>query len=95
MNTTEVIITLARKLGISQVAARKLLHERLSEFSQTLVDENSVDLPGLGKIEIQQARDRHQYLPGKKCICLIPSHKRTTFKITSLFKARLRRIGPQ
>ena len=95
MNTTEVIITLARKLGISQVAARKLIHERLGGFSQTLVNENRVDLPGFGKLEIQQTKDRYQYIPGKKCQYLIPSHKRTTFKMSNLFKARLRRIGPQ
>lgn len=94
MNTTEVIITLARKMGISQAAARKLLNERLKGFSQILLKEKSVDLPGLGKIEIQQTKARRQYIPSKQCHCLVPSHKRTAFKINTLFKARLRRNGP-
>lgn len=95
MNTTEVIITLARKLGISQAAARKLLHDRLHGFNQILLNENTVELPGLGNIEIQQTKDRRQYIPSKKCHYLIPSHKRMAFKITNLFKARLKRIGPK
>ena len=94
MNTTEVIITLARKLGISQAAARKLLHDRLAEFTQTLLKENNVELTGLGKIEIQQTRERRQYIPSKKSYCLVPSHKHATFRINNFFKARLKRNGP-
>lgn len=94
MNTTEVIITLARKLGVSQASARKLLHDRLRDFSQVLLNENNVDLPGLGKIEIQQTKERRQYIPSKNSYCLVPSHRRAAFKINNLFKARLRRNGP-
>lgn len=94
MNTTEVIITLSRKLGISQAAARKLLHQRLAGFSETLLTENRVDLPGLGRIEIQQTKERRQYIPGKQCLCLVPSRRRASFKLNQLFKARLRRSGP-
>lgn len=94
MNTTEVIISLARKLGISQASARQLLHERLKGLGLILMQDKSVDLPGLGKIEIQQVKEKRQYIPSKHCHCLVPSHKRTTFKINSLFKARLKRSGP-
>lgn len=94
MHTTEVIITLARKLGISQASARKLLHERFAVFSQSLLKESSVDLPGLGKIETQQTKERRQYIPSKQSYCLVPSHRRAAFKVNTLFKARLRRTGP-
>jgi nucleoid DNA-binding protein len=94
MNTTEVIITLARKLGISQAAARKILNQRLKDFSQQLLKDNNVDLPGLGKIETHHTKARRQYIPSKQCLCLVPSHKRTAFKINTLFKARLKRNGP-
>lgn len=93
MNTTEVIVILARKLGISQAAARQLLHERLRGFTRTLIDENIVELPGLGTIETQLTQDRRQYIPSKHSICLIPTHKRAVFKINNLFKARLKRDG--
>ena len=94
MNTSEVVISLARKLGISQASARQLLRERLKGFGQILLQENNVDLPGLGKIEVQRVKEKHQYIPSKRCHCLVPAHKRTVFKINSLFKARLRRNGP-
>jgi len=94
MNTTEIIITLARKLNISQAAARILLRERLTGFGKALMAQETVDLPGLGTIEIQQTKARRQYIPGKHGFCIIPSHKRPAFKISTLFKARLRRNGP-
>ncbi len=94
MNTTEVIITLARKLNISQAAARTLLRERLTGFGKALMAQETVDLPGLGTIEVQQTRARRQYIPGKHGFCLVPAHKRPVFKLNTLFKARLRRNGP-
>jgi nucleoid DNA-binding protein len=94
MNTTEVIITLARKLNISQASARTLLRERLTGFGKALMAQETVDLPGLGTIEVQQTKTRRQYIPGKHGFCLVPSHKRPVFTINTLFKARLRRNGP-
>jgi nucleoid DNA-binding protein len=93
MNTTEVIITLARKLNISQAAARTLLRERLTGFGKALMAQETVDLPGLGTIEVQQIKERRQYIPGKYGFCIVPSHKRPAFKIDNFFKARLRRKG--
>lgn len=84
---------LARKLGISQAAARTLLRERLKGFGQTLARQETLDLPGLGNIEVQQTKQRRQYIPGKDCVCIVPSHKRPAFKINNLFKARLRKDG--
>ena len=94
MNTTEIIITLARKLNISQAAARILLRDRLTSFGKALMTQETIDLPGLGTIEIQQTRERRQYIPGKHGFCIVPSHKRPVFKIDKFFKARLRRKGP-
>lgn len=94
MNTTEIVITLARKLRISQSAARSLLRDRLSEFGQELIEQNSIELPGLGTIEVKDTKVRRQYIPSKKSICLIPAHKRMAFRINNLLKARLRRQGP-
>ena len=94
MNTTEIIITLARKLNISQAAARTLLRERLSGLGKALMSQETIDLPGLGTIEVQQTKERRQFIPGKHGYCLVPSHKRPVFKINNLFKARLRRQGP-
>ena len=94
MNTTEIIITLARKLNISQASARVLLREQLTSLSKVLVKQETIELPGLGAIEVQQTKLRKQYIPGKYGFCLIPSHKRPAFKIDNLFKARLRRQGP-
>lgn len=93
MNTTEIIVTLARKLGISQAAARTLLRERLNGFGQILAKQKTLDLPGIGTIEVQQTKERRQYIPGKDSICIIPSHKRPVFKINKLFRARLRKDG--
>ena len=83
MNTTEVIITLARKLNISQASARILLRDRLNGFGKALVEQKKIDLLGLGSIEVQQTKIRQQYIPGKHCFCVIPSHKRTVFKINN------------
>lgn len=94
MNTTEIVITLAKKLKISQVAARSLLKDRLTVFGKELVDQGSIELPGLGTIEVNDTKVRRQYIPGKDSICLIPAHKRLSFKINNLLKARLRRQGP-
>lgn len=94
MNTTEIIITLARKLDISQVSARALLQERLIGFGKALMAQETVDLPGLGTIEVIQTKERRQYIPGKYGFCIVPSHKRPAFKIDNFFKARLRRQGP-
>lgn len=93
MNTTEIIVTLARKLNISQASARALLRDRLTDFGRALVEQEKIELPGLGSIEVQQTKARRQYIPSKQGICLVPAHKRTAFKIDSLFKARLRRQG--
>ena len=41
MNTSEMVIILARKLNISQAAARTLLRERLTGFGRELVDQGS------------------------------------------------------
>lgn len=94
MNTSEIIITLARKLNISQAAARTLLHDQLTILGKTLVEQKTIDLPGLGSIEIQETKLRRQYIPGKHGYCLVPAHKRPVFKINNLLKARLRRQGP-
>ena len=94
MNTSEMVIILARKLNISQAAARTLLRERLTGFGRELVDQGSIELPGLGTIQVQQTKARRQYIPGKNSYCLVPAHKRLAYKINNLFKARLRRLGP-
>lgn len=94
MNTTEIVITLARKLRISQAAARNLLRERLTDFGKELVNQGAIELPGLGTIEVNDTKVRRQYIPGKDCMCLIPAHKRLSFKINNLLKARLKRQGP-
>lgn len=93
MHTTEIIITLARKLGISQVSARSLLRDRLNGFGEELIEQGIIELPGLGKIEVTDTKVRRQYIPGKDCICLVPAHKRLSFKINNLLKARLKRQG--
>ena len=93
MNTTEIVVILARKLGISQAAARTLLRERLNGFGRILVEQKALDLPGLGRIEVQKIKERRQYIPGKDSICVVPSHKRPVFKINKLFRARLRKDG--
>jgi nucleoid DNA-binding protein len=94
MNTSEIVSILAKKLRISQAAARKLLRERLNEFENELIEQGALDLPGLGAIEIKSTKVRRQYIPGKKSICLIPAHKRLVFRINNLLKARLKKQGP-
>lgn len=94
MNTSEIVITLAKKLRISQVAARSLLRKRLNEFAKELIEQGSLDLPGLGALEIKHTEARRQYIPSKKSLCLIPAHKRLTFRINNLLKARLKKQGP-
>lgn len=94
MNTTEIVITLARKLEISQAAARNLLRDRLTRFGKELVNQGSLEFPGIGNIEVVDTKVRRQYIPGKKSICLIPAHKRLAFRINNLLKARLKRQGP-
>ena len=94
MNTTEVVQTLAKKLNISQAAARSVLQEKLRELSNALIKQETVDLPGLGTIQAQETKVRRQFIPGKNSICIIPAHKRLIFKVNNFLKARLRRQGP-
>ena len=93
MNTTEVVKILAKKLNISQVAARLVLRNKLAEINKALVNQETIDLTGLGTIQVNETKVRRQYIPGKESFCLVPAHKRVTFKINNLFKRRLRRQG--
>ena len=95
MNTTEVSIILARKLRISQAAARLLLREKLKEWSDSLVAGNQIELPGLGELRVQNTKARRQYIPSRKGFFLVPEHKRLAFRLNNFFKARLKRKGPQ
>lgn len=94
MNTTEVVKILARKLNISQAAARTVLQEKLHDLGNALITQESIDLPGLGTMQVQETRVRRQFIPGKNSICIIPAHKRLIFKINNLLKAHLRRQDP-
>lgn len=93
MNTTEVSIILARKLKISQAAARLLLREKLQQWSESLVNDSHLELPGLGELQVQTSSTRRQYIPSRKEFYLVPEHKRLTFRLNNFFKARLKRRG--
>lgn len=95
MNTTEVSILLAKKLKITQSAARVLLREKLAALRESLISESSIELPGLGDIQVRKVKERRQYIPTKNDVCIVPAHKRPAFRIDNLFKARLRKQGPQ
>ena len=93
MTTTEVIKLLANRMDISQSAARVLLNEKLTELSLSLVNDESINLPKLGKIHVKTSSPRRSYLPSSKSYCIIPERKRIRFKIAAGLKKLLLKRG--
>jgi len=93
MTTSEIIKILAGRLGITQVAARAVVRKKLEALSQQLYEEGGVALKGFGKITVQTAKARRNYIPGKSKYYLIPAHKRIRFSTYPSFKKRLKEEG--
>ena len=93
MTTSEVVKLLAARMNITQAAARSLLYQKLTELGSTLVEENSVSLPKLGKIQVKTSSPRRSYLPSKNRFCIIPERKRIRFKLAAGFKKLLLKRG--
>jgi len=93
MTTIEVVKLLAVRMNISQSAARALLNEKLAELCSSLVNEQSINLPKLGKIHVKTSSPRRSYLPSKDSFCIIPERKRIRFKIAAGLKKMLLKRG--
>ena len=95
MTTTEIIKILAGRLGITQVAAREVVHKKLADLSRQIRDEGGVALRGFGKITVQMVQARRNYIPGKSKYYLIPAHKHVKFSSYPSFRKRLKEEGPE
>ncbi|MEJ2760494.1 MAG: HU family DNA-binding protein [Gammaproteobacteria bacterium] len=95
MTTSEIIKILARRLGITQVAARAVVHRKLETLTHQIYEEGGVALKGFGKITVQTAKARRNYIPGKSKYYLIPAHKRVKFSAYPSFKNRLKEEGAE
>lgn len=93
MTTTEVVKILAARMNISQTAARALLKEKLMELAASLVDEQHIQLPRLGKLQVKTSAPRRCYLPSKRTFCMVPERKRVRFKLDAGFKKLLLKRG--
>jgi nucleoid DNA-binding protein len=90
MTTTEIIKILAGRLGITQIAAREVVHKKLAVLSRQICDEGGVALKGFGKITVQMTKARRNYIPGKSKYYLIPAHKKIKFSSYPSFRKRLK-----
>ena len=57
MNTSELIKQLSHKLNITQVEARRLLHQELEAISQHLHEGKNVVVRGFGTFGIRQTKN--------------------------------------
>ncbi len=89
MTTTELIKALAKQLGVSQKKARSLLDSYTSAISEQLADDNSVILRNFGTFSVKHIAEKRGYLPSKGEMCLIPAHRKVSFKASKRLRDEL------
>lgn len=90
MTTNEVVKSLAGKLNITQSRARQLLRELLADWTDRIVNGETVHMAGLGRFDIQSTRLRRNYIPGKGTYCVVPPRRRVVFKAAGPLKQVIR-----
>lgn len=80
MTKADLIKQLAVKLGVSQLAARRLLQENIQNLEQQLLENQLCSIPGLGTVAVKVSSERRQHIPGKEGQFIVPKRKRTEFK---------------
>ncbi len=92
MNHKELQVELARRLGITQKAVAPLLEATASVVVDTLQENTSLSLSGLGVLEVRKKQDRVLVNPVSKQKMVIPPKLALTFKVSSSFKNKLKNL---
>lgn len=91
MTTNDIIRALARRLNISQAQARQLLRQKLLQLRRQLQEQERVDLPGLGTLQVKVRQARRGFVPGRDAFCHIPERRRVVFKAQAALARTLRK----
>ena len=92
MNHKELQVELARRLGITQKAVAPLLEATASAVVDSLQENTSLSLSGLGILEVRKKQNRVLVNPVSKQKMVIPPKLSLTFKVSSAFKNKLKNL---
>lgn len=92
MNHKELQVELARRLGITQKAVVPLLEATASAVVDSLQENTSLSLSGLGILEVRKKQNRVLVNPVSKQKMVIPPKLSLTFKVSSAFKNKLKNL---
>ena len=79
MNTSDLVVQLARRLNISQRRARQLLLRYITLLTENLANGRRIVLQGFGSFEIRDIAPREVYLPSSGEKVLIPGRRQVSF----------------
>lgn len=90
MTHTEVVQTLAHRLGLSQRKAHDLLNSTVAALSNTLGNQTGVTVPGLGTFGTHIRRSHRAYSPFHKRLVILPAKRAVFFHPGAGLKANVR-----
>lgn len=93
MNTAEINKILSEKLGKTQKETREILEVTVDVLANTLVEEKSFTIPGLGTFGVKLRAARNAFNPALKAIVKLPPVKATFFHSSVGLKARVQEQG--
>ncbi len=92
MNNKEFQSSIASKLGISKAEAEAFQQSVINALIYELKENNSINIQGFGSFEVREKSERSVINPITKEQTIIPTKKALTFKVSSVYKEKVKNI---
>ncbi len=92
MNNKEFQSSIAAKLGISKADTEALQQSIVDALIYELKENNSINIQGFGSFEVREKNERIVINPITKERSVVPSKKALTFKVSSVYKEKVKDI---
>ncbi len=92
MNNKEFQTAVAAKMGISKSEAEMLQQSVVEALIDELKQDNAINIQGFGSFEVREKNERSVVNPKTKERTIVPSKKALVFKVSSVYKDRVKDI---
>ncbi|MDL2214650.1 HU family DNA-binding protein [Dysgonomonas sp. OttesenSCG-928-M03] len=93
MTNRELIAELAKRLDWTQIQTAKILEDAVSVISDTLADNNTINIQGFGLFETKKKQERVSVNPVTKQRFLVPPKLTPVFKPGQVVKDKLKKMS--
>lgn len=93
MTNKELIVELAKRLDWTQTQTAKILEDTVTLISQSLTEENVINIQGFGSFETKKRQERVSVNPVTKQRFLVPPKITPAFRPGPVVKDKLKKMS--